>query len=266
MDDIEYNRQMEYDMMMNELLSMGEDLDEYQKTNTEIIEETMKDVVIAKIPKNKTRMFPITTDEKNIQDKKCDYQLLFILTLLSRHSKGENHRYIFKDDIVINKELIEKYSKRKINTIIKNIRKLSKLEGNAVIGKIVNDKIVYIINYENEQGRKYVLLEETLMKYLVDTSSSNLIKIYLLLRYRCNDKNEKKITRKSLAEGIGLNSNSGENLMTITNIIKDLKAKNLIEVNKKFKTTQLDDGNFKHSESNYIKLINYNDWLKWYKK
>ena len=34
-------------------------------------------------------------------------------------------------------------SKRKINTVIKNVRKLSKLEGNAVVAKSVDGKIVY---------------------------------------------------------------------------------------------------------------------------
>ena len=47
MDDIEYNRQMEYDMMMNELLSMGENIDEYQKTNTEIIENA-EEITVSK--------------------------------------------------------------------------------------------------------------------------------------------------------------------------------------------------------------------------
>ena len=101
------------------------------------------------IPKddNKIIKFPISTAEENIQDKKCDYKLLSALTLLSKYNNGEDHRYIYKDDIILNKNKIESLSKRKINTVIKNVRKLSKLEGNAVVAKSVDGKIVYIINY-----------------------------------------------------------------------------------------------------------------------
>ena len=46
--------------------------------------------------------FPISTAEENIQDKKCDYKLLSTLTLLSKYNNGEDHRYIYKDDIILN--------------------------------------------------------------------------------------------------------------------------------------------------------------------
>ena len=62
------------------------------------------------------------------------------------------------------------------------MRKLSKLEGNAVVAKSVDGKIVYIINYKNKDGRKYILLEEDLLRHLADTTSSNEIKVYLLLK------------------------------------------------------------------------------------
>ena len=120
------------------------------------IEEKIKeivndnDIIGVGVPKDEDKIikFPISTDEKNMKDKKCDYNLLVILTLLSKYSLGEDHRYIYKDDILLNKDKIENLSKRKINTIIKNVRKLSRLEGNAVVAKEINGKIAYIINYK----------------------------------------------------------------------------------------------------------------------
>ena len=156
----------------------------------------------------------------------------------------------------------ESLSKRKINTVIKNVRKLSKLEGNAVVAKSVDGKIVYIINYKNKDGRKYILLEEDLLRHLADTTSSNEIKVYLLLQYRSSEIKETKITRKSLAIGIGLNGNSGENLLSISNMLIDLKDKSLIEVNKKYINVKLENGNFKNTECLFIKLKSYEEWKK----
>lgn len=229
--------------------------------------ENIKDdenVIGIAIPKddNKIIKFPISTAEENIQDKKCDYKLLSTLTLLSKYNVGEDHRYIYKDDIILNKNKIESLSKRKINTVIKNVRKLSKLEGNAVVAKSVDGKIVYIINYKNKDGRKFILLEEDLLRHLADTTSSNEIKVYLLLKYRCNEIKETKITRKSLAIGIGLNGNSGENLLSISNMLIDLKDKSLIEVNKKYINVKLENGNFKNTECLFIKLKSYEEWKK----
>lgn len=209
---------------------------------------------------NKITKFPISTDEKNMQDKKCDYNLLVILTLLSKYKVGEDHRYIYKDDILLNKDKIENLSKRKINTIIKNVRKLSKLEGNAVIAKEINGKIAYIINYKNEYGRKYVIVEEDILRSLLDTGNSNEIKTYMLLKYRCNEETETRITRKDIAINIGLNEKSNDNLLTITNIIKDLKKKNLIDVSVRYNNKLDDKGNFKYAKYLYIKLCSYQEW------
>ena len=71
-----------------------------------------------------------------------------------------------------------------------------------------------------------------------------------------------KITRKSLAIGIGLNGNSGENLLSISNMLIDLKDKSLIEVNKKYINVKLENGNFKNTECLFIKLKSYEEWKK----
>lgn len=220
------------------------------------------DVIGVAIPKddNKIIKFPVSTDEKNMKNKKCDYKLLSTLTLLSKYNTGEDHRYIYKDDIILNKDKVEMLSGKKINTVIKNVRKLSKLEGNAVIAKEVNGKIVYIINYKNKKGRKYVIVEEDILRSLLDTGSSNLIKTYMLLKYRCNEETETRITRKDIAINIGLNGDSKDNLKTITNIIKDLKKKDLIKVNTKYDNKLDANGNFKYAKYLYIRLCNYQEW------
>lgn len=249
-DDIEYQRQLDYDLI-GEMVNVDDEIKDL------IID---KDTVAVSIPKDSVVKFPISTDEKNMKDKKCDYKLLITLTLLSSYTSGENHRYIYKDVIIGNKDKIENYSGKKVNTVIRNVRKLSKLKGNAIIAKEVNGKIVYIINYANENGRKYVIVEEDLLRCLLDTGNSNLIKVYMLLKYRCNENTETRITRKDIAVNIGLNGDSKDNLKTISNIIVDLCNKYLIEVSRKYENKMCEDGNFKFAKYLYIKLNNYDTW------
>ena len=70
-----------------------------------------------------------------MKDKKVNYKLLGLLTLLSKHNEGENHRYIYHKDILLNKDIFETLSKNKMDTIIRNIKKLTKIEGDLVVAK-----------------------------------------------------------------------------------------------------------------------------------
>jgi len=253
MDELDYNKEWDFEWADGCWNDIDDDVKDL------IID---KDIVAIGIPKDNIVRFPISTDEKNMKNKSFDYKLLAILTLFSKHTPGEDHRYITKDDIILNEEKIQELSKKKTNTIIKNVRKLSRMQGNTVIAKIINGKIIYIINYKNEDGRKYVLIEEKLLRYLADTSSSNLIKVYLLLKYRCNEETETKVTRQSLADGIGLCGNSGDSKMTITNILNDLTDKHLIEKSNRYINIELENGNFKNTECIMIKLKTYEAWLE----
>ena len=165
------------------------------------------------IPKddNKIIKFPISSDEKYMRNKKYDYKTYCLMTLLSKHNKGENHRYLYEDDVLLNKDNIEELSKTKIETIKRNMKKISKLENNLVISKLIDGKIVYIINYKNEDERKYVTVEEDILKRLINNLNSRTIKTYILLKYRCKTNKFTRITKEDININIGLNSKRGKN-------------------------------------------------------
>ena len=255
MDDIEYNRQMEYDMMMNELLSMGEDIDEYQKTNT----EDKKEISALK---NKIPKFPISTDERNMKNKRCDYSTYIIVTLFSKHTEGENHRYITEDDMKKNKYKMEDCGKVKFETLKRNIKKLSDLEGDLVVDKITNGKLAYIINYENKDKRKYVTVEEEILKRLANDLKSSSIKVYMLLKYRCNTKNFTRIIKESINENIGLNSNSGKNKKEINKTLDLLRDMDLIEKYTKTEKIKNKNGKTVYTPITYVRLVSYEEYVK----
>jgi|GEM_PF-6268293 len=259
MDDIEYNRQMEYDMMMNELLSMGTDIDEYQKTNTEIIENTEENENKDKILKYAIRSEGIYMKSKN------NYNDYSILNYISVRNPNEEHRYIYRKDIVKDKTKIEELSGKKIENYFKSINKIIKL-GNLIVPKEFNGEAVYIINNKDSNNRKYVLLEKDIMRYLIDTGDKYLTKLYVLLKYRCNTKTYTKISRKAMAESIGLSPNSGSTLTKITNLIVSLNNNNLIESYTEYDNKINSKGNIEFARHINIKLTTYGYWKNKYEE
>ena len=160
---------------------------------------------------------PMNSHEKYMKDKKCDYKTLAIMTLYSNmtpieeqdeNGSYEEYRYLYKNKIIKFTEEIEGLSKNKINTILKNIRRLSQLDDGSLVSACKNaeGEIYYVINYCNgDKGNKYVTIEEDMLRALTNACSSNTIKIYILLKYMCGD-GERKITREYIAEQIGIST------------------------------------------------------------
>lgn len=237
-----------------------EDLGYISDSYLDFLEEQYKD------DEEKIIRFPISSSEVNMKDKKCDYKTLAIMTLYSSKNKYEDHRYIYKNHILLNKDEIESLSKNKINTVCRNIKKLCKLSNGLIEAKNTENGIVYLINYKDENNRKYVIIEEKILRLLLDGCSSNTIKTYILLKYRCAT-GETKITRADIAGNIGLSVNSESNLTTITNIILILERLNLIKVKKQYEVTLKDDGITEQvAQYNFFKLTDYDKWIEWYEK
>lgn len=185
---------------------------------------------------HKVVSFPMNSQKSNMKNKSCDYKTLAIMTLYSNmtpkdvlYNKGEDesYRYIYKNKIIKFTDEIEDLSGNKINTIIKNMRKLSQLESRLISAcKNESGDIYYIINYCDLNDRKYVTIEEDMLRVLINTGNSNMIKIYILLKYLCKNK-EKKITREFIAKEIGLSVNS-KNLKVISDCTKILSASGYI--------------------------------------
>ncbi len=281
MDDIEYNRQMEYDMMMNELLSMGADIDEYQKEmNYDLIGDVFPDtdVDIKKLiivnedandnkssSKNNVLLFAVRSEDVYMKNKDCNYNDYSILNYMSKRNPNEEHRYIYRKDIRDNKIMIEELSKKKIENYFKSINKIIKI-GNLILPKEINGEAVYIINNKDANNRKYVLLEKDIMRYLIDTGDKYLTKLYVLLKYRCNTKTYTKISRKDMAESIGLSPNSGSTLTKITNLIVNLNNNNLIESYTEYDNKINSKGNIEFARHINIKLTTYGYWKNKYEE
>lgn len=204
-------------------------------------------------------VLPINTSKHNMQNKQCNYTTLAIMTLYSSYKQFEEdgsenkYRYLYRDKIIEFTNEIEAMSNNKMNTILKNIKKLSDLDGNLVSAcKSKDGKIYYIINYY--ENHNYVLIHEEMLRVLINSCKPHVVKIYCLLKYLCRN-GEKKITRKYIAEQIGLSTKSGSTLNVIMDSINMLNASGFI--NKRYEYVY--DGNTKKCDVYY----SVNDYQVW---
>lgn len=259
MNEFEYQEQLNWDDMEDVLLAMGED-------NEFIIKEIVEDdnVIGVISDKDKIVKFPITSNEKYLKDKKCNYKILGLLTLLSKHTKGENHRYIYHKDVMLNKDMLETLSGNKMDAIIKTIKKLIKLEGDLIIAKTTENGIIYQINFLDKNGRKYVLIEEKILKKIMTFTNNNVLKVYILLKYRCGY-DGRIITRDDICTNIGLSPKSHKNLQVITQMLTGLEQVGLIEINNIYDKI-LKDGKEQMRKLLKISIVKYEDWEKFESK
>lgn len=253
LEELDYNQEWEYSWTDGCWDNIDDDVKDL------IID---KDTVAVSIPKDNVVKFPISTDEENMKNKKCDYNTYSLMTLFSKYTKGENHRYITEDDLILNQSKIEEYSKNKFDTVKRNIKKLSKLEGNLVVAKIINGKTTYIINYKNKDGRKYVTVEEEILKTLLNDLKSSTIKVYMLLKYRCNTKTFTRIIKESINNNIGLNSDSGKNKKELNKTLDLLRDIDLIEKYTKTEKIQNKNGKIVYTPVTYIRLVSYEEYIE----
>lgn len=225
---------------------------------------------------------PMNVYEGNLGNKKCDYKTLATMTLYSSHKKpdeygNEQYRFLYRNKVITLSDEIEDLSKNKIDTILRNIKKLSNLTGNLVNASRTNDgKIVYTINYRDgevirdDEGKPikmvkggFVLVEEDVLKFLVNISNSEDIKVYLLIKTLCeweernHNKSEKWITNAFICEHIGLSSNSKCSLQTISDITYMLERVHLI--NKREIHTNVDGMVMRKI---YYSIVPYEEWKR----
>jgi hypothetical protein len=214
----------------------------------------------------KVNYLPISSFKDYMES--IDYKTYAIITLFSKYNNGENQfgdyecsRYIYKNNIINNQEEIEKLSKNKLNTVLRNVRKLAKMDNNLVVAINTPNGIAYCINFYVPEHGYYVLIPEKVLKFLIDTGNSDTIKTYVYLTYRCHGKEEEKVKRESIAKAIGLSPNSHSNLQTISNITTSLHNNGLIT--KQYKYDQIyEDGREKTIQNCYYKINSYQDFIK----
>lgn len=269
----EEQRDLEYQAMLDAKYGYYDDYEDYLYEDNYDNECIIKNKGTKVKSKDECKVikFPMSSSEVNMKNKKCDYKTLAIMTYYSNYNSydKEDHRYVYKNDILLNKDEIEGWSKNKIDTVCRNIKKLCKLENNIIEAKNTDNGIVYLINYKDENNRKFVTIEDEILKLLLDGCSSNVIKTYIFIKYRCefNGNKETKLTRKDIIDNVGLSIKSEKNLDKVKRWIYILKGANLIKVNSKYEV-EVDElsGNEVVKKFNYYQIVEYEDWIKKYNK
>jgi len=221
--------------------------------------------------KNEVLKFPITSSEVNMKNKLCDYKTIAIMTLYSQPNIGEDTRYVYKNNILLNKDEIENMTGNKLDTVIRNVKKLVKLSGETVSAiNTENNGICYLIKY-SENNKKYVCIEKDILKKLMTVSNHNVIKAYIYIKYRCKIPNngkdkhiekykKTKISNESICENIGFSKKSNCSKDAVREFTKDLVSKGLIRKEKKCETIVLPNGKEQFSWRNYYEVVPYEEW------
>lgn len=120
-------------------------------------EGTKEYELMQKIINRKEYKFPITSAKENLMNKNLDYKVLMLLTLLSNRQTDKDfeetgsqdtYRYIYKNRLYEYKDLIESLSNNKLNTILRTIKKIEKLDCKIInVVKTESNEIVYYISY-----------------------------------------------------------------------------------------------------------------------
>ena len=116
---------------------------------------------------NKIIKLPINSSKEYMQNKKCDYKTLSLLTLCSE--LNDNYRFLYYDDLIKDENIknIEKISNLKIKTIKDKIRYFNKNISDLIHIEVINDNVVIIINYSID-NKEYVTIEEDILKLLIN--------------------------------------------------------------------------------------------------
>ena len=229
---------------------------------------------------------PINTEPTVIGDRDMNYKILALISLYSKYkgetvcdlkeydySEIENHRYIYQDYIIENKEELEKESKNSIKTIRRNIKKLIECDNKVIqVCKDKKGKVFYKINpYFNPNDKSsmnnFVTIDSDMLRYLVNTSNSDVIKVYCIFKWLLWDnKNKtyvsKRVDRYWICRQLGLNEESGKNLQKVTDILQFLvnnfyitrTKENILDKDGKYKTVY------------YYKIATYDYWKEEIKK
>ena len=189
-------------------------------------------------------------------------------------SEVEEHRFLYDNFINENIEKFEELSDWKKQNIRKQINKLTKA-GNKVISADYTEsgelyyKIMPYVDKNNQLKKDgtFVTIESDILRFLINATNSNVIKIYCFLKWFLIDQEhyektkevryiEKQIDREFICKQIGLSSKSDKTLKSISRDIEDmLVMTHLIE---RRAVTKREFG--KTKTVYYYKLVDHDEW------
>ena len=191
--------------------------------------------------KNKEYNVPMNSSKENMKNRNCDYKTLAIMSLYSKFTPiekqiedgvDEQYIYLYRNKILESKDEIEEISKWKIKTVLNNMRKITMLNSNLITSMVYEDcgyeETYYMIDYSDEEGKEYVTIEKNILKILINIGNSDLIKIYILIKYLSRE-NARKISREYIDQEIGIENPSKSVLDRISKITSSLAKAGLIE-------------------------------------
>ena len=156
---------------------------------------------------------------------------------------------------ITNKEEFEMLSQNSIKTIKRNVKKLIECDNKVIqVCKDKNGKIFYKINpYFNPNDKasmgNFIVIDSDMLRYLVNISNSDTIKIYCIFKWLLWDNENKKyiskrVDRPFLCDKLGLNPTYERNLQKVTDILQNLinnyyltrKKEHILDKDGKYKT------------------------------
>ena len=177
-----------------------------------------------------------------LNDKKVDYKLLSLFSYFEK--KDELGSYINYDDIY---EISNMYNLKK-----KSIdEKIRNLESKNIVNRKHKE---YKIYYNTNNG---IYIEKNVLKFLIENTDSNSIKIYCLLMSILENNYECLLTRDFICEQIGLSKNSKKNLNLVGKILKNFCNNNFF---KRRKETIVVENNIVKTVY-YYQSISYNKYI-----
>lgn len=212
-------------------------------------------------------LLPMNSEKTNVGNKKVNKLNESILIYLSNYQDlheveeydgYDADRYIYENKIIKNKELVEQYSKTKINTFIRNVRKLSKIESGIISVEQHKDENVYRV----DKGEKYVLIERKILEVLINSCSNPLIKIYIFLKWRVGTKGG-IVSRKEIAENIGYSTKSCEQLHQLSKDIETSLVKLGLIRRQTITLPSMENGK-EYNKATYYEVVPYEEWLQFW--
>ena len=114
-------------------------------------------------------------------------------------------------------------------TIELHIKKM--LENNIPLAKVENHNGKVYYRLLNHIGKGYFrLIPYEKVRELVISTKNNMLKLYVLMDYLCDEKSYKEITRKKIAEMLGLSINSSRELDNIGVMLNSLRKLGFIDI------------------------------------
>lgn len=211
---------------------------------------------------------PIPSHNDYINNKDVDYSVYSGLSLISNYggkaNNMETQRYIYKNALDF-KEVADvcNVSESTVKRALNKLKKV-KIDGNFVTlisTENTPNGVVYKLNY-GVDDKYYVTIPNNILQYLIDTSNSNMIKLYVFFKVQLA-KGSKEMQREFIADALGFKRDSKIMLDKISNMTTDLVAKGLITKSERIEVFY-DEKNNREIPKKLIRyeLTTYEQWVE----